>query len=45
MEIVHPHLRREHAHLRRDKQTAQHHMRVLRKVAKSYIYRPGTVEV
>ena len=43
--IMWPHLRREHRRLRKSLQTAQQHARVLRKVERSYVYRPGTVEV
>ena len=43
--MIWPHLRREHRRLRKSLQTAQRNARVLRKTVRSYVYRPGTVEV
>lgn len=45
MDIVRRLLRREHRRLRKGLQVAQRNARALRKIAKSYVYRPGMVDV
>ena len=44
IKLIRPYLRREHRRLRKDLQVAQQNARVLRKSARGYVYRPGTVE-